>query len=361
MMNYVVLHAGNERRHKMPIRKCSGLGALATLMIIALCGPALAQKTDVVEIKNGGRIIGEIKNLQYGKLELSTDAMSKVYIQWPKVVSVTTKKQFEIELFDGRRFFGSVRAATDSGMVVIDYESHAMEVETETIVSMQRIKPDFWDALDGNVDLGITFTQQNRKTDLNVSATVSYKKELNNLSASYTSTFSWQDSVPNISHVLGDFRYARELKKRRFVGGLVSGEENSQLELDFRGTIGGGVGRFLVRTNELILGLWGGLAYARERYSGETGDNTVPAFASAEVTYFLWGALNREFTSNLTVLPILTGESRWRVQFSVKLKWEIARHLYLNLSLNEDFDSNPPSETANRNSFFTTTSLGWSF
>ena len=116
------------------------------------------------------------------------------------------------------------------------------------------------------------------------------------------------------------------------------------------GTLGGGVGSFLVQTNKVNLGMWGGLAYARERYEGEDPDNTLPAFIAVEYQYFVWGALNRELSSDLTILPILTGETRWRLQFTISMKWEIAHHLYLNLSLNEDFDSNPPSETDNRNS-----------
>ncbi len=109
------------------------------------------------------------------------------------------------------------------------------------------------------------------------------------------------------------------------------------------------------------LGLWGGLAYAREKYSGEAADNSVPAFIATEFQYFLWGVLNRELSSGLTVLPVLTGENRWRLQFNVSFKLEVARHLYLNLTLDEDYDSNPPSESANKNAFSTTTSLGWTF
>jgi hypothetical protein len=48
------------------------------------------------------------------------------------------------------------------------------------IVMLVRIKPNFWSALDGNVDLGFSFTQQNSKTDINFSTAVSYKKGLNN-------------------------------------------------------------------------------------------------------------------------------------------------------------------------------------
>jgi len=245
--------------------------------------------------------------------------------------------------------------------VLIIYGTHTVEVETRAIVTLQRIKPDFWDALDGSIDLGVSFTQQNAKTDVNFSTTVKYKKNLNNYNFDFTSAFSRQDSVENISNLTSQLRYTRELKKGRFFRTFLSGERNSQLDLDFRGTLGGGVGSFVVQTNKANLGIWAGLAYAREQYTGEDADNTLPAFIGIEYQYFLWGALNRELTSGLTLIPLLTGETRWRLQFTVSLKWELARHLYIKLSLNEDFDSNPPSESANRNSFYTTTSLGWTF
>ena len=48
-----------------------------------LCGSHLEarEKTDVVILKNGDRITGEIKKLDRGKLKLKTDDMSTVYIE----------------------------------------------------------------------------------------------------------------------------------------------------------------------------------------------------------------------------------------------------------------------------------------
>ena len=334
---------------------------MSVVLLVTLSGTARAQKTDVVEIIKGGRIIGEIKSLQYGKLDLSTSAASHVYIEWPKVLSITTDKVFEINLSNGSRFFGSVHATQDSGLVVIDYDTLSVEVEITSIVMMQRIRSEFWAALDGSIDVGLSFTQQNFKTDLNLSASVDYKKGLNDYDFDFTGAFSRQDSVQNVTHLTSKLGYLRELKKHRFLGSFLSAERNSQLGLEFRGTLGGGLGSFVVETNKVYLGFWAGLAYARENYVGEDPDNTIPGFIAANFKYFVWGALNRELSSGLQVLPMLTGDTRWRVQFTVSMKWEIAHHLYFNLTLNEDFDSNPPSETANRNSLYTTTSLGWSF
>ncbi len=45
--------------------------------------------------------------------------------------------------------------------------------------------------------------------------------------------------------------------------------------------------------DQIELGAWAGLAYAREKYVGETADNTLPAFITIEYQYILWGALKR--------------------------------------------------------------------
>ena len=53
------------------------------LLIIILITPFLfPQKTDVITLKNGDKITGELKELQTGLLELSTDNMSTIYIEW---------------------------------------------------------------------------------------------------------------------------------------------------------------------------------------------------------------------------------------------------------------------------------------
>jgi hypothetical protein len=122
----------------------------------------------------------------------------------------------------------------------------------------------------------VSFTQQNRKTDISVAMTLKYKRGLNNYEFSFTNAFSRQDSIDNISHVIGDLKYVREMKHRWFTGVILSGEENSQLELEFRGTVGVGPGRFVVETNKTNVAFWAGVAYARERYLGEDPDDTVP-------------------------------------------------------------------------------------
>ena len=74
---------------------------------LALCpGAALhAQpKTDVVTFANGDRITGEVKQLDRGRLEFSTDDAGTLYLEWDKLVSVVAARIVEVVTTDGRRF-----------------------------------------------------------------------------------------------------------------------------------------------------------------------------------------------------------------------------------------------------------------
>lgn len=92
--------------------------ALVGLAVLVLPATALAQKTDTVTVINGDRMVGEMKTLKRGQLEFKTDAMSTVYVEWPKVVTVATEKVFEIELADGRVYFGSLAAGPQDSVVI---------------------------------------------------------------------------------------------------------------------------------------------------------------------------------------------------------------------------------------------------
>ena len=82
---------------------------LLILLMVLFSHTAWAQKTDIVYLKNGDRITGEVKNLSRGKLELSTDHMGTVFIEWDKIQQLISNTGQSIELTDGQRYYGWVR------------------------------------------------------------------------------------------------------------------------------------------------------------------------------------------------------------------------------------------------------------
>ena len=82
--------------------------------------PALAQpKTDVATLANGDRITGEVKALERGRLEFSTDDAGTLYLEWEHLLRIVGSMHIvEVVTTDGRRFVGTLTAAPDRSIAV---------------------------------------------------------------------------------------------------------------------------------------------------------------------------------------------------------------------------------------------------
>ena len=90
---------------------------ICLIAVLVLGGSALmaAEKTDVVVLRNGDRITGEVKELVQGRLELKTDSMETIYIQWDAIAQVTSDQHLEVEMETGEKFFGPLSPAPEAG------------------------------------------------------------------------------------------------------------------------------------------------------------------------------------------------------------------------------------------------------
>ena len=63
---------------------------------------AQRDKTDVIVLKNGDRVTGEILELEYGLLRLSTDDMGTINIEWSAIASIDSQYTFDVQRAGGR-------------------------------------------------------------------------------------------------------------------------------------------------------------------------------------------------------------------------------------------------------------------
>ncbi len=335
---------------------------LVSLAALAMSSASLlAQKTDTLIVRNGDVMTGEIKEFKRGKVEFSTDAAGTIYVMWTRVLTAKTDKTFGIDLEDGTKVFGSLAFGDEPHQVKLVVAGDTLVVATQQVVNLLRVKETFWRRLDGNIDLGVDFTQQNAKTDFSFGADVKYKKDRNNFKFNLHTTFSRQDDTDDISRLNTSLVYVREFAETWYYAGLVSGEENSQLSLEIRGGVGGLAGRFFIQSNKVILLGGLGLSYARERFTGQEGDNAFQGLMMADFEFFSWGGLDTDLSSQLLIIPVINQSGRWRISFTTSFKREIAKDFYFNVGLHEQFDSQPPTEDAEKNDLSLTTSFGWSF
>ena len=317
-------------------------------------------ETDVLILRNGDALTGELKGLQRGLVTYKTDAASTIYVKWPRVLTATTSKQFEIHLDDGRKYFGSLQAGDTTKTVIIRGERDTLTVPTQSIVQLTRLGRSFWSRFSGSVSLGFSFTQQSSKVDLSTGLTIAYVVALHRFELRTAGSFSRQDSASTINSQDIALTWNREYPHRWLWNVTGQVQKNSQLSLDLAIAVGTGPGRILVSTNRVWLATTLGPFFRSEEYANEDPRIAVPLSLATDFELFSWGSLSTDLSSRLSVAPVLNDWGRWQISFGTQFSRDLISNLTLNLDVTEYFDSRPPADT-NRNAFSVSTSLAWTF
>ena len=129
---------------------------------------AWGAKTDVVVLKNGDHLTGEVEQLERGRLTFKTDDIGTVEIEWDNVQSVTAAAPFDVDDLSGDRYLGTLAPGPAAGQVLIAWKGEEHTVELPRIVRMRRLYTSFWRRLDGSLDVGASYTSASElfKADL---------------------------------------------------------------------------------------------------------------------------------------------------------------------------------------------------
>lgn len=337
----------------------------ASVALALLTWTAAAQarpKTDVVFLKNGDRLTGEIRALQRSKLELVTDPLGTVQIEWTEVDRVTSHFLFEVEDERGRRYFGSIRPTPEAGKIEVYGIVTTTTLDNRDVIEISQLEQDFWKALEGSLDLGFDFTQANTAVTWTMNADTKYRSENYQVKLDYSSRFQEQERVSATNRNVVNLGVEWFLGDRWLASALSQLSQSEEQSVDFRAVLGGGLGRYLIQDNRTLFSLGGGLVVNQEKFSGnEEFDTDVEALIVLSLDKFLFRSPELDFDTTFAVYPSLTTPGRVRLDLRSKVRIEIIKDLYWSASLFETFDSDPPAENVRRNDFGVTTSVGWSF
>lgn len=339
----------------------SGVGLLVLLILQA--GPAWSRpKTDVVVLENGDRVSCEIKKLQRGKLTVKTDASGTITLKWSRIVGLQTKYLFQIELDSGERHIGRFDLPPEFGKIAIENGDEEELVDVFRVVSMIPIESTLLSRIKGLVDAGYDFTQASTATTWSAAADVTHRTPSYETHITFDSSIKEQEGAESVNRQNLTGQVNRFFENRWFAAVVTQAEKSASQGLDLRGLLGGGIGRKVLQTNRSNIAVVAGAAYSREKFEDNADfESNVEAVASIGLETFRFDSPELDISAGLVVLPNLKTLGRYRLQANGKARIEIVRNLYWSLSVYETFDSDPPSETSERNDFGISTSIGWSF
>lgn len=349
------------------IRKSSSLVVVIAVVTILVCAfQVQARNDDVVILKNGDRMTGEIKGLQRGELRFKASYMAEsVRLDWTKVERLESNGKYLIFLIDGKLFTDSVRMMPskpdEPDNFVIGQDANGPRVRQLDVLRLTPFETGFWSRLEGTVDLGFNFTSGNGQYQTQFAATATYRKEDHLVKASIESAFSGQDEGSSTARRQFTLDYRKKLSRNWYGGGLFDLLGSDQQSLNLRTSLGAFIGRNIKQTERTRFSIFGGLAGTYEDYSvvvDQARKTNADALAGMDFQTFRFKTT--DVRSTIVFYPSLTIPGRLRLQATSSVRFELVKDLYLGFNLYENFDAKPPVR-ADKNDLGISTSLGWKF
>jgi hypothetical protein len=111
--------------------------------ILCLVAPLFAlESSDVIVMKNGDRLTGDIKGLSAGVLYISMDyILGTSSVQWSKVTHLESKQLFVVKTKDGSVYTGTLDTTNTPGdrpmEIAVAEKSRKAMIESPNIVQME--------------------------------------------------------------------------------------------------------------------------------------------------------------------------------------------------------------------------------
>jgi hypothetical protein len=330
---------------------------IALVLLLLPARAALAQKTDSVWIRNGDRITGEVKSLSRALLKYSTDDLGTIYIEWDKVVRISSKATFEVQLNTGEKYYGTLGRAPN-GWVSLGADTLSLF----HIVAITPIRQRLLDRVDGYLDLGFSLQKANKTIQVTSGAKVLYRGPRSE-TALEISTFH-----EDREDALATTRLTTDVTERYLVGNLWSAglavgyERNEELDLAGRVRATAFGARTISRSNHAEFWAMAGPVITRERYfSTDSASVSLEGLVAAAFNAFRYDSpkLNASVTSQLFPSFSIQGRVRW--QNDLRLSYELVKDFMVTATLFDSFDNKPQSEGAAKNDYGTTLAISWTF
>jgi len=337
---------------------------LRRCLLFLLLGGTLCSarpKTDKVHVANGNIITGEIRTLNRDILTLCTDCLGTLSIKWEDVRRVESDYTFEIYLENGSVFHDTLKPDPESGQLLLSGAAGVEKFQLWRVVSMVPIASRIWRRFNGSINLGYSFLKSDNTTQITPTLDLRYVSRQHEADLYFSGTYVNRTGTEPTRRNQLQLLLRQNLENRYFVAAIVQYARNDELQLAFRIVGGGALGRDLIRTNQVIFSVLGGAAYARQRYYGQSIENSPEGLAATQLQWFRLSSPKVDVTASFAVWPTLNSLSTYRTDSNITTNFEVYKNLFFALSFWDTFNSQPTGSSAAQNDFGVVLSLGYTF
>jgi hypothetical protein len=348
-------------------RSPGAAGAVLLLLFVSLLTSPLVwgyarDKSDVVVLRNGDRISGDIVSLEFGILTLSTDNMSTLSIEWPAVRSITSKFGFAIERRDGNKYHGTIATTADGADLTVEGEEGTARIPMSEVERISRFSPKFWDRITGALALGFSYTKSSAIQVSSLNFNSSYRSTTIDASLDFSSNTTRDSSGSTTSRQLLSTGVQFLRQSRNFWGLLGSLERDQSLGIDARLVGGAALGRrFVQSTYTELTGIAGLVATEEWIVDNSSPRTSLEAVVGGSWNVFKFIEPKTRLDLGLYLFPSLTEQGRVRSTGNLSLTHKFPHDITLGLTGYLSYDSKPPEPTAEKSDYGLTLNVGYTF
>ena len=318
---------------------------LIALGVLAVCGSIAT--ADMVALKNGDRVTGQIQSLADGKLHMKSDTMGDIAIDLAKVMTFSTDEPIVLVFKDGTVVHQQVAAAHD-GMVAVQ-AGGLIAPQNFALADLAAVNPPEKPKVKwtGHLTFGATKTTGNsRGTTASGDTTLERRSEDDRITVNaYYLYAESEDPSTDIKSTTTDkwfveVAYDYFVSKKLFVLADVNYMKNRIANLDGRaiGTLG--MGYQWVESKKMNFNTNLSLGGMHESYSHpDRNNNTVVGQVSWHFDRALTDTLT--FVHDFRINPDLETLSNYKLETSAELRAALYKAIFASFKVLIDYDSNP--------------------
>jgi Protein of unknown function, DUF481 len=319
-------------------------------------------KTDLVTLRNGNNISGNIISLRFGILRVKTSDMSTLNIKWPAVRSILSKFSFAVEIRDGTKIFGPIDTSSDGTQLIVGGGDRLSKIRMEDVERIDKYSPSFWRRINGNLAVGFSYTKSSAISIGSVNLDSAYRSTATDIALAFSSNSTKStDGVTTNRDVLStSVQFLQQ--SRNFWGLIGSAERDQDLGIDTRLVGGAVLGRRLAQTSHSELTGTVGLVGSQEWIAGSSAARTsVEGVIGGAWRVFKFTDPETTLNLDMAVFPSISESGRYRATGDLSLTYKVTGDFTVGLAGYLSYDNRPPEPTAQTSDYGLTFNLGYSF
>ncbi len=235
-------------------------------------------------------------------------------------------------------------------------------LDAARVIGMAPIEGGGIHALDVDLSVGYDFAKAGSVKHATLGVNMDYRSLIRIESLRFSTVITDSSSQDASRRTNLAFQHTRLWNRRWFTNSSLSFDQNDELGLNLRTSVGAGGGRYLVQSNTMLLSLEGGLQFSRENLIAEDEDtDSLESTFSANWDWFLFEDPELDWSTRLQIIPSLTERGRVRGELDTTLQWELFGDLKWAISLYASWDNQPQSDVGATSDYGVNTTLAYDF